>query len=95
MSKNAKSNFFDTNPRTIALKQFMFQILESKYPNYEDLINRAAFFLVTENDLNMFSKLVGEIYEKGYLRAVEDYREQLSKFGITINLTKKNLVDNP
>ncbi len=79
--------------RSHALRQFMAKILENK--DYDDLVNRCSHFLVTENDVNLFSKMIGDIYEKGYMKAVADYKDQLAKLGIKINITQKNLVDSP
>lgn len=79
---------FIQNPKGLALKKFMATILESKYYQYEDLINRASFYLVTDNDLKSFAKMVTDIYELGYMKAVSDYKEQLTKLGINVNIVK-------
>jgi hypothetical protein len=75
---------FLQNPKSIAVKKFMAQILESRYTSYDDLLSRLTTELVTDNDINTFAKLVNDIYEIGYKKAVEDYKEQLSRFGIQV-----------
>ena len=82
------------NPKGLALKQFMVKILGQKYFEYEDLIHRTTFYLVTDKDLISFSKMIGEIYELGYMKAVADYKDQLQKIGIKVNINQKTLVDN-
>lgn len=96
MASENKNSFGDLlqNPRGLALKRLVWQILENKYAPYDDLMNRAAFFLVTEGDINLFSKMIADVYEVGYLKAVADYKEQLSKLGIQVNVGQKNLGDN-
>jgi hypothetical protein len=70
----------------MVLKKFMVQILANKAENYDELITRIGFNLVTENDLKMFALMVNDILEIGYRRAVEDYRGQLSEMGIEISM---------
>jgi hypothetical protein len=42
--------------------------------------------LLTESDLTAFMKLVGDIYEMAYLKAVNDHREQLQKAGLVARI---------
>lgn len=76
------------NPRGMALKKFMFDLLKEKYGQHEDLIERMASYLVTEKDLVAYSKMVSDIHEVGYLRAVADYKEQLAEIGIGVTIGK-------
>jgi hypothetical protein len=64
----------------------MLQILGNKAENYDELITRIGFNLVTENDLKMFALMVNDILEIGYRRAVEDYKGQLSEMGIEVSM---------
>jgi len=81
------------NPKTIALKKFMVEILYTKYHAYEDLLTRLGSQLITENDLHSFGKMINDVYELGYKKAVDDYKEQLAKMGIAVNI-KKSSDDN-
>lgn len=74
------------NPKTMVLRKFMVQILTNKADNYDELITRIGFNLVTENDLKMFALMVNDILEVGYRRAVEDYKGQLSEMGIEVSM---------
>lgn len=84
------------NPKAIALKKFMIEILQSKFYTYEDLISRLGASLVTENDLSKFGLMINEIFEMGYTKAVNDYKDQLAKLGIEVNMSlkQKSLDDN-
>jgi hypothetical protein len=77
------------NPRGMALKKFMFDILKDKYGQHDDLLDRIASFLVTERDLVAYSKLISDVHEVGYLKAVADYKEQLADMGIGVTVGKK------
>lgn len=70
----------------MVLRKFMVQILTNKADNYDELITRIGFNLVTENDLKMFALMVNDILEVGYRRAVEDYKGQLSEMGIEVSM---------
>lgn len=76
------------NPRGMALKKFMFDLLKEKYGQHDDLLDRIASFLVTEKDLIAYSKMVSDIYEVGYHKAVADYKEQLADMGIGVTVGK-------
>lgn len=86
MSQEANWLEYLQNPKGLILKKFMAQILLQKYPPYDDLLSRLATSLITEKDLNLFAKLVNDLYELGYTKAVGDYKEQLTKLGITVNV---------
>lgn len=70
----------------MVLRKFMFQVLANKADNYDELITRIGFNLVTENDLKMFALMVNDLLEVGYRRAVEDYKGQLSEMGIEVSM---------
>lgn len=70
----------------MVLRKFMLQILANKADNYDELITRIGFNLVTENDLKMFALMVNDLLEVGYRRAVEDYKGQLSEMGIEVSM---------
>lgn len=70
------------NPRGSAFKKVMYEFLKERYPKNEKIIERLSLQLNTEEDLHSFLKLTTEIFEMGYLKAVEDYRDQLTNLGL-------------
>ena len=74
------------NPRVMMLKKFMTQVLPGKLTVYDDILTRVASSLITDNDFRIFAEMINEILQLGYVKAIEDYREQLQKFNIDINL---------
>ena len=70
------------NPRGHHLKKTMFDVLKERYAQNEQIIDRLGVTLLTEGDLNNFMKMVADIYESAYMKAVEDHKEQLQKAGL-------------
>jgi hypothetical protein len=75
-----------SNPRGHYLKKTMFEVLKERYAQNEQIIERMGVTLLTESDLNAFVKMVGDIYEMAYLKAVNDHREQLQKAGLVARI---------
>ena len=78
------------NPKSLALKKFMIEILGQKVNPYDDLITRLRANLVTDNDFKLFGEMMNDILQTGYFKAVEDYREELGKLGYKVNLLVKD-----
>lgn len=75
-----------SNPRGHYLKKTMFEVLQERYAQNEQIIERMGVTLLTESDLTAFMKMVGDIYEMAYLKAVNDHREQLQKAGLVARI---------
>ncbi len=70
-----------THPQVTMIKRYVGQILQERYPQNEELLERIAPALVTQNDLEAFGRFVVDIYEVAYLKCVEDHRQALEKAG--------------
>lgn len=66
----------------------MFSILQEKYSESEPIIDRLGVSLVTEEDIRGFFKMIANIYETGYMKAVEDHKEQLKQMGLEARIRK-------
>jgi hypothetical protein len=75
-----------SNPRGHYLKKTMFEVLKERYAQNEQIIDRMGVTLLTESDLNSFVKMIGDVYEMAYMRAVNDHREQLQKAGLVAKI---------
>jgi len=75
-----------TNPKVFVIKKYMFEILQQKFQEHEQIVERMANSLITEKDFEGFNKLVASIYETGYMKAVNDHKEQLAKLGLKVNV---------
>jgi hypothetical protein len=85
------------NPRVMMLKKYMAQVLPEKLALYDDILTRVASSLITDNDFKVFAEMINEVLQLGYIKAIEDYRGELQKLDININLLmphQKNSVGN-
>lgn len=66
----------------------MFSVLQEKYGESEPIIDRLGLSLVTEDDIRGFFKMIVNVYETGYMKAVEDHKEQLKQMGLEARIRK-------
>jgi hypothetical protein len=74
------------NPKAFTLKKWFYDLLKLNYSNHDQIIERVSTSLVTEKDVEDFGKLIGQVYEIGYRKAVDDYRKQLEDMGLKIQI---------
>jgi hypothetical protein len=70
------------NPRSHHVKKFIHEILHERYFRHEQLLERVSHYLVTDSDVEQFSKFVSDIYETAYLKAIDDHKEALARHGL-------------
>ena len=75
------------NPRGHQIKRIMFEFLKERFAANEQIVERIGSSLMTENDMKDFLKMVTDIYEIAYFKAVNDHQEQLKKLGIAARIT--------
>lgn len=73
---------FISNPKAHYVQKSMFQLLQDRYVKHQDIVERVGVSLLTDKDVQAFLQMAVEIYEVGYLKAVDDYKVQLEKMGI-------------
>ena len=78
-----------SNPRCFTLKKWFIELLDKDYVPHDDIIERIASSLATDQDMKQFGTLITSVFEKGYRKAVEDYRGQVEKLGIKINVVSE------
>jgi len=64
----------------------MNQFLGVQYGRNQDIVERVGHYLVTESDFKNFMSLIVDVYESGFMRAVDDYRTKLAKMGIKVEV---------
>lgn len=81
-------NWFDlmANPKSFYVKKYMAQFLGHKYPKHEQILERVCSVIVTDHDYEAFGKMITDIYEAAYLKAVRDHGEQLEKLGFKVSV---------
>lgn len=78
------------NPRGVALKKFMSQVMGSKAGVYDELLTRLSASIVTDNDLKIFGEMINDILGIGYRKAIDDYRDQIKQLGLEVSLITKD-----
>lgn len=79
------SNYF-SNPNSIHIKKYLYEILKDKYVENEKFIDRMTNHLILQEDAQDFVKLAQNIFEKGYIMAVEQHKEALAKVGMNVRV---------
>jgi hypothetical protein len=84
-------NEYMTNPKAFIIKKWIGQVIGTKAPEHFDIIERCARSLVTQKDLEDFSKLIGSVYEAGFYKAANDYKRELVKHNIKVNVDTETI----
>lgn len=74
------------NPRKHAIKKWLFDILQERYPKHDALVDRVGHYLVTSKDMDDFTKLVADLFEVGYLKCLNEYRDKLKSHGLSVKI---------
>jgi hypothetical protein len=77
------------NARGHYVKKAMFDVLQERYSKNEPIIDRLSVALMTEDDIKTFMKLIGDVYEMAYMKAVADHKEQLQKVGLVARIVSE------
>lgn len=89
MAENSNWLNFLSNPRSHYIKKSMFEILKERYGKNEQILERLSSHLIVEKDLKEFLAMIIDVYEIGFLKAVEDQKEQLKKLGLGVKITSR------
>lgn len=86
-----RENFikYVSNPRSYTLKKWFMEMLKEEYPQHDVIVERVAAVLLTDSDVSQFGKLISNVYEKAYRKAIDDYKDQAEKLGIKVNINHK------
>lgn len=89
-------NWFDflRNPNEIYIKKYMFDILQGRYVNHEKFLEKLSKFINTKEELEELGKLVADIYESGFLKAFNEYKNQMEKIGMKMTIVAPESTQN-
>lgn len=79
------SNYF-VNPWSVPIKKFLFEILKDRYLENEKFVDRLSEHLKIKEDAQAFVKLLSDAYQKGYIMALDQHREELAKIGMNVKI---------
>jgi hypothetical protein len=74
------------NPQAFAVRKYLFDMLKERYARNADYIERMAAGITTKGDYEAIGSLMADVYEAGFVRAVDQYKEQLAKMGMKVNV---------
>ena len=74
------------NPRGHAVKKYFEQILKERCGKNKDIIEKISHYIITDRDLKELGTLVADMFEVGYLKALEDYKDQLKEMGLEVKI---------
>lgn len=57
---------------------------------HDNIIERVASAMITEKDVQEFGLLIGQIFEQGYKKAYQDYKEEIEKMGLKVSMISKD-----
>lgn len=78
--------FFNQNPQSVAIKRYLFDLLKDRYERNKGYIDRLSASTLTREDYESLGRLIADIYESGFVRAVDQYKEQMSKLGMKVSI---------
>lgn len=74
------------NPAVLIMKKYLADILKERFPKHVEIIERIGLAMQTDKDIDSLGKLVADLYEVGYYKAVNDYQAQLANLGYNIKI---------
>lgn len=77
-----------SNPQGYVIKQYMAGILKDKMSNNLEILERLGSTLITHNDMQAFGKLVSDVYQAGYMKAIKDHEAALAKLNVKVTLVQ-------
>jgi hypothetical protein len=73
-----------TNPKAFTLRKWFYDLLQMNYSTHDAIIERVSTSLATDKDLEDFGKLIGQVFETGYRKALSDYAKQMEDLGLKV-----------
>ena len=78
--------FMFQNPHALSIKRYLFEMLKERYPKNEKFIDRLTSTITTKEDYDGLGSFITDIFELGFVRAVDQYKEQFAKMGMRVNI---------
>jgi len=60
--------------------------LQNRYVKHEKFLEKLAKTITSKEELDELGKLVADIYECGFLKAFNEYRNQMEKLGMKMTI---------
>jgi hypothetical protein len=83
------------NPQSMAIKKYLFELLKERYGRNERFIERFANTIGTKEDYDGLGSLITDIYETGFLKAVNEYKDQFTRLGMNVSVVPEEKPRDP
>jgi hypothetical protein len=83
------------NPQSMAIRKYLFEMLKERYAGNEKFIERLAGYVNTKEDYESLGRFITDVYETGFMRAVDQYKEQFVRMGIKVNIIPEDKPKDP
>lgn len=83
------------NPISVAIKKHLFEMLKERYVKSEKFIERISMMMVTKDDYESLATLMSDLYEAGFMRALDQYKGQLAKMGMKVEVVPEEEKPRP
>lgn len=84
-------NPFMQNPQAFAVRKYLFEMLKERYSRNADYIERLSAGVTTKADYEALGSLMADVYEAGFVRAVDQYKEQLARMGMKVSVVPEKV----
>jgi hypothetical protein len=78
--------FMFQNLQSSAIKKYLFEMLQERYAKNEKFIDRLASTVTTKEDYEALGGLMVDIFECGFMKALNEYKEQVAKMGLKVSV---------
>ena len=78
-----------SNPFSTGAKKVFYEILGQKYGKHESVIENITENVANEKQYQEFGKLILDVYEAGFFKAIEQHKAALEQYGLKANIVAK------
>lgn len=72
-----------------ASQKYLWEMLQERYESNQHIIERVVSVIITEQDIKDFGKLIADLYDMGFQRATNQYKEHLERLGYVVSVSQK------
>lgn len=87
--------FLNQNPQALAIKRYLFELLKERYSRNERFIDRLSSQIMTKEDYENLGIFITDVFETGFLKAMNEYKEQFEKMGMKVNIVAEEKPKDP
>lgn len=74
------------NLQSNAIKKHIFEMLGERYGRNERFVERLVSQVTTKEDYDGLGTFLADLFESGFVRAVNQYKDQFTKMGMKVSI---------